>query len=112
MVTFRTFLTATLALAGALGLAGPARADFGFAINFVVNPYAAGVGDSWLFGINNQGQATGYTATTVGLVEKNIHGYVKIQRAILEMRRSGRIPWRWIVDTGRWSRKPKTWGID
>lgn len=66
MVTFVTFLTATLALAGALGPAGPARADFGFAINFVVNPYAAGVGDSWLFGINNRGQATGYTATTVG----------------------------------------------
>lgn len=64
MGTFRTFLTTALALAGALGLAGSARADF--AINFVIDPYVAGVGDSWFFGINNQGQATGYTATTVG----------------------------------------------
>ncbi|NJD65944.1 MAG: hypothetical protein FIB00_12000 [Chloroflexi bacterium] len=53
---------------------------------------------------------TYYTAAARGLVEKRDTGYVKVQRAILEMRRSGRIPWPWIVDTNRWMRKPRTWG--
>lgn len=51
-----------------------------------------------------------YTATARGLVPKNDHGYDKVQRAILAMRRAGRIPYPWIVDSGRWMRKPTTWG--
>jgi len=53
---------------------------------------------------------TYYTATTRGIVPKTDAGYVKIQRAILAMRRSGVMPWSWIVDTNRWMRKPTTWG--
>jgi hypothetical protein len=29
-------------------------------IDFIINPYHANIVDSWLFGINNQGQSTGY----------------------------------------------------
>lgn len=68
-----------------------------------------------LFEIVRANQPTGirftyYTATTTGLVPKANTGYVKVQRAILKMRREGRIPWSWIVDTNRWMRKPTTWG--
>lgn len=53
---------------------------------------------------------TYYTATVRGIVPKNDSGYRKIQRAVLHLRRTGRIPWDWIVDTNRWMRKPETWG--
>ncbi|MQA12956.1 MAG: hypothetical protein GEV09_01975 [Pseudonocardiaceae bacterium] len=51
-----------------------------------------------------------YRATTRGVVAKTDSGYNMVQRAILDMRRSGRIPWHWVVDSSRWMRKPDTWG--
>lgn len=68
-----------------------------------------------VFEIIQENQPTGirftyYRATTRGLVAKNDSGYAKIQRAVLRMRRTGRIPWSWIVDTNRWMRKPESWG--
>ncbi len=68
-----------------------------------------------LFDIVEAAQPTGirfvyYKATTQGLVPKTDTGYAKVQRAILHLRRTGRIPWDWIVDTNRWMRKPETWG--
>ena len=48
-------------------------------------------------------------ATVRGIVPKTDAGYGKIQRAILQMRRDGEIPWRWITDSHRWMRKPTTW---
>jgi hypothetical protein len=53
---------------------------------------------------------TYYTATTRGIVSKDDSGYNKIQRAVLHLRRTGILPWDWIVDTNRWMRKPETWG--
>jgi hypothetical protein len=52
---------------------------------------------------------TYYTATARGIVPKTQAGYVMVQRAILDMRRKGILPWPWIVDTARWMRKPTTW---
>ena len=51
-----------------------------------------------------------YTATTKKIVPKNDSGYGMVQRAVLHLRRSGRMPWEWIVDTNRWMRKPTTYG--
>lgn len=50
-----------------------------------------------------------YTATTRGVVSKNDSGYNKIQRAVLHLRRTGRMPWHWIVDSNRWMRKPTSY---
>lgn len=52
---------------------------------------------------------TYYTATTLGLVTKDDSGAEKVQRAVLAMRRSERMPWEWIVDTNRWMRKPDSY---
>lgn len=67
-----------------------------------------------LYAIVKASQPTGvrfvyYRATVEGIVPKTDSGYVKVQRAILEMRRLGIIPWPWIVDSNRWMRKPTTW---
>jgi hypothetical protein len=53
---------------------------------------------------------TYYRATVKGIVPKTDNGYVKVQRAVLAMRREGRIPWHWITDTNRWMRKPTSYG--
>lgn len=42
-----------------------------------------------------------YRAVAAGLVEKKQTGYRKVQREILELRRSGEIPFSWITDDGR-----------
>lgn len=68
-----------------------------------------------VYEIVRENQPTGvrfsyYTATTLGVVPKTKNGARKVQRAILDMRRNGRIPWSWIVDTNRWMRKPTSYG--
>lgn len=68
-----------------------------------------------IFDIVRENQPTGirftfYTAVTRGIVPKTRGGYIKVQRAVLQMRREGCIPWPWIVDTHRWRRKPTSWG--
>lgn len=67
-----------------------------------------------IYEIVRENQPTGirftyYTAVAAGLVPKTDNGYVKVQRAILDMRRNGRIPWAWIVDNTRWMRKPRSY---
>ncbi|MCP4408797.1 MAG: hypothetical protein GY807_13740 [Gammaproteobacteria bacterium] len=42
-----------------------------------------------------------YRATVKGLVEKTEAGYSKIQRLLVEMRRSGLLPFQWIADNSR-----------
>jgi hypothetical protein len=69
---------------------------------------------SALYDIVREHQPTGirfvyYTATVRGIVPKTDSGYVKVQRAILQMRRDGVLDWSWVVDTNRWMRKPETW---
>jgi hypothetical protein len=49
-----------------------------------------------------------YQATVRGIVEKTEQGYDKVQRALVDLRRSGRLPWGWIADNTRWQRKPRT----
>jgi hypothetical protein len=51
-----------------------------------------------------------YQATVPGTVEKTERGYEKVQRALVDLRRSGRLPWGWIADNTRWQRKPMTYG--
>ena len=70
--------------------------------------------DAAIYDIVREHQPTGirfvyYTATTRGIVPKTDSGYVKVQRAILQMRRTGVMPWSWVVDSNRWMRKPATW---
>jgi hypothetical protein len=67
-----------------------------------------------LYDITRQSQPTGcrfvyYRAVSVGLVAKDDNGYAKVQRALMAMRASGRMPYAWIVDSTRWMRKPRSW---
>ena len=49
-----------------------------------------------------------YQATVKGIVEKTEAGYGKVQRALVEMRECGDLPFHWIADNTRWQRKPAT----
>lgn len=51
-----------------------------------------------------------YQATVQGVVEKTEAGYDKVQRALVELRRDGRIDYGAIADNTRWQRKPNTFG--
>jgi hypothetical protein len=50
-----------------------------------------------------------YQATVRGVVEKTEAGYGKVQRLLVQLRRSGKIPYSDITDNTRFMRKPKTW---
>ncbi len=50
-----------------------------------------------------------YRAVVNGLVKKNENGYRMVQRAVLDLRRDGTIPYHLIVDNTRLMRKPATW---
>ncbi len=51
---------------------------------------------------------TFYQATVHGLVEKSDAGYNKVQTDLVQMRRSGKLPYDWLADNTRWQRKPRT----
>ena len=51
-----------------------------------------------------------YQAEVRGAVEKSEAGYGKVQRILVELRRSGEMPFDWIADSTRWQRKPETYG--
>jgi hypothetical protein len=50
-----------------------------------------------------------YQATVRGLIDKTEAGYNQVQRALVDLRRSGRLPYHWIADNTRWQRKPKSY---
>jgi hypothetical protein len=50
-----------------------------------------------------------YQASVRGIVDKSEAGYGKVQRALVDLRRSGRLPFDWIADNARWQRKPGSW---
>jgi hypothetical protein len=50
-----------------------------------------------------------YQATVRGIVEKAESGYAKVQTDLVEMRRSGQLPYRWLADNTRWQRRPQTY---
>ncbi|MDQ2880489.1 MAG: hypothetical protein M3Y48_04295 [Actinomycetota bacterium] len=67
-----------------------------------------------IYEITRESQPTGirfvyYRAVVTGLVPKTDPGYAKVQRALMVMRESERIPYSWIVDSTRWMRKPDSW---
>jgi hypothetical protein len=49
-----------------------------------------------------------YQATVHNLVEKSSGGYDKVQTDLVQMRRSGAMPYDWLADNTRWQRKPQT----
>src|SRR6516165_2843462 len=49
-----------------------------------------------------------YQATVRGIVEKAETGYAKVQTDLTLMRRTGELPYGWLADATRWSRKPNT----
>jgi hypothetical protein len=49
-----------------------------------------------------------YQATVRGIIEKTEAGYTKVQTDLVQMRRSGALPYSWLVDNTRWQRKPNT----
>jgi hypothetical protein len=51
-----------------------------------------------------------YQATVRGVVEKTEAGYDRVQRALVILRRTGRIAFRQITDNTRWQIKPTTYG--
>ena len=50
-----------------------------------------------------------YQASVRGIVDKSETGYSKVQRALVDLRRVGRLPYDWIADNARWQRKPRSW---
>lgn len=51
---------------------------------------------------------TFYQASVRGMVEKTESGYDKVQRALADLRRAGRIPFKSITDSTRWQIKPRS----
>ncbi len=51
-----------------------------------------------------------YQATVQGVVDKTENGYGAVQRALVKLRRDGRIDYGAIADNTRWQRKPNTFG--
>lgn len=49
-----------------------------------------------------------YRAVVAGLVEKKETGYRKVQRQLLDLRRTGALPFDWITDEGRRAHWPAT----
>jgi hypothetical protein len=49
-----------------------------------------------------------YQATVRAIVEKSETGYDKVQRALAELRRAGRLPFEYISDNTRWVNKPQS----
>lgn len=49
-----------------------------------------------------------YQASVRGMVEKSEAGYDKVQTDLVQMRRSGVLPYEWLADNTRWQRKPTT----
>src|ERR1700724_3745984 len=49
-----------------------------------------------------------YLASVRGTVTKDESGYDRVQGDLLAMRRSGQLPYGWIVDHTRWQRRPIT----
>ena len=50
-----------------------------------------------------------YNLASKSLVSKDNNGYQKVARACQCLRRSGTMPWEWVVDNSRWQRKPTTY---
>ncbi len=50
-----------------------------------------------------------YQASVRGIVDKTEAGYGRVQRALVDLRRSGRLSFDWIADNARWQRKPQSW---
>lgn len=50
-----------------------------------------------------------YQASVRGVVEKTEVGYGMVQRMLVELRRNGMVPWRWITDNTRMMRKPDSY---
>lgn len=54
-----------------------------------------------------------YRVVSAGAIDKTEAGYAKVGRRLVELRRSGRIPYGYITDGTRLTRKPKSWsGVD
>ncbi|MBB6407449.1 hypothetical protein HNQ71_000093 [Mesorhizobium sangaii] len=49
-----------------------------------------------------------YQATVRGIVDKSEAGYTKVQTDLVQMRKSGMLPYDWLADNTRWQRKPRT----
>lgn len=49
-----------------------------------------------------------YQATVHGIVDKTEAGYTKVQTDLVLMRRAGQLPYEWLADNTRWTRKPRT----
>jgi hypothetical protein len=50
-----------------------------------------------------------YQTVVRGLMDKTEADYDKVQRALVRMRRDGRVPYGWIVDGTRWTHKPTSY---
>lgn len=49
-----------------------------------------------------------YQASVKGLVDKSESGYGKVQTDLVQMRKSGALPYDWLADNTRWQRRPRT----
>ena len=52
-----------------------------------------------------------YRMASLDMVPKQENlGYQTVKIQLLNMRKSGRVPWTWIADATRWQRKPRSYG--
>lgn len=49
-----------------------------------------------------------YQATVRNIIDKTEAGYNKVQTDLVQMRKSGALPYSWLADNTRWQRKPDT----
>ena len=49
-----------------------------------------------------------YQATVRGIIDKTEVGYTKVQTDLVQMRKTGILPYSWLADNTRWQRKPNT----
>ena len=51
-----------------------------------------------------------YRMAALGVVPKQEKlGYLTVKIQLLNMRKSGRVPWQWVADATRWQRKPRSY---
>jgi hypothetical protein len=51
-----------------------------------------------------------YRLVALGIIDKTENDYKNaVGRVLLQLRREGEVPYRWVADNTRWMRKPSTW---
>lgn len=50
-----------------------------------------------------------YQCVVRDLIEKTENGYKRVAATLAELRKSGRMPYKWLADATRWQRRPRSY---